>query len=89
MEDVNFKSPLEFTIEIVAIDDGVSVFFENLDTSVEYDGVPHVIHIEKFERTFKSYVDPIDPDDIRPIEHNMIDLGPVLREEIIMATHTL
>jgi hypothetical protein len=67
----------------------VSIVFENLDTIVTYEGMTHEIHISKFERTFKSSLDPLDPDDIRPIEDAMIDLGPVIREEIIMATHTL
>jgi hypothetical protein len=81
--------PLEFNLEIISIDDGVSVIFENLDTSVIYEDMTHDVHISKFERTFKSSVDLLDPDDIRPIEDSMIDLGPVIREEIIMATHTL
>jgi hypothetical protein len=89
MDDIRFTSPLEFAIEIVSIDDGVSVIFENLDTTIEYEDISHEIHISKFERTFKSFLDPLDPDDIRPIENTMIDLGPIIREEIIMATHTL
>jgi hypothetical protein len=89
MEDVRFLKSLEFTVEIIAIDDGISVIFENLDTSVEYEGQPHDIHISKFERNFKIHLDPLEPDDIRLIEDSAIDLGPVIREEIIMATHTL
>lgn len=89
MDDVTFIKPLEFSIDLISIDDGISVVFKNLDTEVQYEWISHPVHISEFERTFKSSLDPLDPDDIRPIENMMIDLGPVLREEIIMATHTL
>ena len=89
MEDIRFLTPLEFTIELISIDDGVTVIFKNLDSEVEYEWITHHIHLSEFERTFKSSLDPLEPDDIRPVENSMIDLGPVIREEIIMATHTL
>ena len=90
MEDIRFTKVLEFCIEIIAIDGGVSVHFHDLYTEVEYDWVRHEIHIAEIDREYKSHLDPLlDPDDIRPIESTQIDLGPVLREEIIMATHTL
>lgn len=89
IEDIHFTKPLEFTIEIVALDDAVEVLFKDLSTGIEYDGKKHEIKIGDFERTFKSHPDPSDPDDIRPIENTLIDLTPVLREEIIMATYTV
>ena len=52
----------------------------------------HMIHISGFARTFQSHIDPLkDGDDVRPIENGglLIDLAPVIREEIIMATHSL
>jgi hypothetical protein len=61
------------------------VIFKNLSTTVLYEGKTREITIGNFERTFKNTIDPLDPDDIRPIENTLIDLGPVLREEIIMA----
>lgn len=87
LEEITFTSPLEFTIEIVALDEAVEVIFKNLSTTIIYEGKKYPIAIWNFERTFKNYLDPLDPDDIRPIENSLIDLGPVLREEIIMATY--
>ncbi len=88
IEDVHFLEPLEFSIEIIAMDNAVEVIFKNLSTKIEYEGKIHSITIWNFERTFKVHIDPLDPDDIRPIENTLIDLGPVLREEIIMATYS-
>lgn len=87
MEDLHFTAPLEFRIEIIALDDGVDVIFEQLSTTVIYEGKKHPISVEKFERQWKTRIDPLDPDDIRRIEADSIDLTPVLREEIIMATY--
>jgi hypothetical protein len=88
MEDIRFLEKLEFSIEIIALDVGVSVFFRDLKTQVEYEGKVYPIEIGEIEREFHSHIDPsIDPDDIRPIEGGNIDLSPVIREEIIMATH--
>lgn len=56
-----------------------------------YENQKHIIHISGFERTFKAHIDPLeDPDDVRPIENGgqTIDLGPVIREEIIMDCHS-
>ena len=88
LEDLSFLAPLEFTIEIIALGSGVDVIFEKLSTKVRYEWAPYTISIGHFERSFRTEIDPIeDPDDVRLIEKDMIDLTPVLREEIIMATH--
>lgn len=90
MDDIVFKKPLEFTLVIVALDDGVSVIFENLDTEVQYEEKIHTVHIGKFERTWKRTIDPLsDDDDVRWVNTRdmTIDLSPVIREEIIMACH--
>jgi hypothetical protein len=65
---------LEFSIEIIALQDAVEVIFKDLRTQIEYEGKEHAIHIGNFERTFKVFIDPLDPDDIRPIENSLIDL---------------
>lgn len=91
-DDIRFTTPLEFQIRIVALDDWVDVIFDSLKTSVIHDGVVHPIDITGFERVFKHTINPlIDGDDVRPIENGwqMIDLAPVIREEIIMASHSL
>lgn len=89
LEDIRFLKPLEFTIDLIAVDNGVTVHFRDLRTQVEYEWLPYDIEIGQIEREFKSALDSTDPDDIRLIEHGTIDLGPILREEIIMATHSL
>lgn len=90
MEDLRFLDKLEFSIEIITLDTGVHVIFRDLFTKVEYSGNTYSIEIPMIERDFYSRIDPSnDPDDIRPIEGGNIDLWPVLREEIIMATHTI
>lgn len=89
-EDLFFLKPLDFQIRIIALDNGVEVIFENLSTEVTYENRKHSIQISWFERTFKTHIDPLeDADDVRPIENGgqSIDLGPILREEIIMACH--
>jgi hypothetical protein len=86
--DVKFVSPLEFSVTIIALDDGVDVLFDSLTTTVVYEERKHTVSIGHFERTYKTHVEALDPDDIRPIADNMIDLTPVLREEIIMATYS-
>ncbi len=52
----------------------------------------HIVEIPHFARTWKTQVDPLlDGDDVRGIDTRSmtIDLGPVIREEIIMACHEL
>lgn len=86
--DIELIKPLSFEIEIIALDDGVEIVFENLTTTVVYEGRNYPITIGNFSRTFKTHIDPLlDPDDIRPIENTIVDLSGVLREEIIMACH--
>ncbi len=92
MEDIVFKKPLEFKIELIALDDGVEAIFENLETQVLYEDKVHKVKIGNFERTWKKDIDPgFDGDDVYPIDIRSmtIDLAPVLREEIIMACHEL
>lgn len=90
MDDITFKKPLEFSIQMIALDDGVEVMFDRLRTTVEYEKSVYEINIAHFARTWKKSIDPImDDDDIREIDMRgvTIDLTPVLREEIIMACH--
>ncbi len=87
IEDIRFLEPLDFNIEIIGLENAIEVIFKDLSTKIEYEWKKHSISIGNFERTFKSNIDPLDPDDIKPIENSLIDLWPVLREEIIMATY--
>ncbi len=90
MEDITFLKPLEFQIQIISLDDGVEVIFENLKTEIIYEGQKHMIDSGDFERTFKNHIDPlIDGDDVRKIENTIIDLGPVIREELIIESMSL
>ncbi len=91
-EDIDFLTLLEFTIKIIGLDDRVDVVFEELKTRVRYEGKNHDINIPRFDRTWKTHIDPLeDADDIQLIDRkNMsINLAPVIREEIIMACHEL
>ena len=90
MEDITFTSPLQFDIQLIALDDGVEAIFDKLVTEVIYEGKKHTISILNFARTWKRVIDSLtDDDDIRQIDMRgmTIDLTPVLREEIIMACH--
>mgnify|MGYP006888932806 CR=1 FL=1 len=90
MEDIQFLKPLEFQIKIISLDDGVEVIFDDLKTEILYEWQKHSIDIGNFERTFKKYIDPlIDGDDVRLIENMQIDLTPVIREELIIASMSL
>lgn len=92
MEDITFQEPLEFSLQAIALDDGVEVLFQSLSTKVLYDGRLFPLEITEFARTWKKRVDPlVDADDVRPIDMRSmtIDLAPVIREEIIMACHSL
>jgi hypothetical protein len=76
----------------MSIDDGVVVTFDLLKTVVFYEGKEHIVNIPHFERMWKKRIDPLeDGDDVGQIDtKNMsIDLAPAIREEIIMACHTL
>jgi uncharacterized metal-binding protein YceD (DUF177 family) len=65
------------------------VIFHDLSTEIEYEGKISKVAIGNFERTFKTQLDPLDPDDVQKIENAMIDLSPVIREELIMATYSI
>jgi hypothetical protein len=53
---------------------------------VEYEGKKESIDLAPFDRTWKIKLEKWDPDDISEIDmrSQTIDLGPVIREEIIM-----
>ena len=90
MEDINFKKPLEFDLQLIATDDGVTVVFDNLKTEVLYEDKIHEVSIGNFERTWKKEINPkTDDDDIRQLDTRSmtIDLAPVIREEIVMACY--
>lgn len=90
-EDITFKKPLTFDMQIIGLDDRVEIHCNNLKTRVLYEGKSQDIHIPTFDRTFKLHRDKDDPDDIGTIDARSmtIDLAPMLREEIIMACYTL
>ena len=87
--DIETLSPLFFRLTMISLDDGMETIVENLKVKVEYEGKTHEIEIPRFERTFRTDRDPLAPDDVKFVnKKNMtIDLGEVLREEIIMATY--
>lgn len=82
--DLEFTQTLNFTIKLIALDDGIEVVFEALQAEVEYEGNSHVVTLSDISRTFKEQYDPIAPDDIKFIEKGNIDLKEVLYEEILI-----
>ena len=86
-EDIKFLSDLEFQIQIMTLDDGVHVTWNYLRATVEYEGKKDVLSLDTFDRSWKNHLEPGDPDDIYEVDmrNHSIDLGPVIREEIIMA----
>ena len=85
-EDIRFLSDLEFAVSIMTLDDGIYVSWSYLRTTVEYEGKKETIELAPFDRTWKIKLEKWDPDDISEIDmkSQTIDLGPVIREEIIM-----
>ena len=73
----------------MTLDDGVNVTWEYLKTTVEYEWKKQSISLNTFDRLWKNHLEEWDPDDISEIDikNQTIDLGPVIREEIIMACH--
>lgn len=86
-EDLEILSPLSFELQLIALDDGIEAVIRNLNAKVLYETVKHDVSVEEVSRTFKAEYDPLAPDDVRFVDkkRSSIDLGPVLREEIIMA----
>lgn len=87
--DVETLSPLSFRLTLISLDDGVEAIVEDLKCKVRYEGSKRDVAIPRFERTFKTDYDPLLSDDVKFVDkkHMSIDLGAVLREEIIMAVH--
>lgn len=85
--DIETLSPLSFTLTMISLDDGIEAIVENLRVKACYEGNVRQIDIPRFERTFKTEYDPLVADDVKFVnkKHMTIDLGMVLREEIIMA----
>ncbi len=88
-EDIKFLWDLEFQIQIMTLDDGVNVHWNYLKGTVEYEWKRESISLKDFDRTWKTHLDKWDPDDLYEIDmkNHTIDLGPIIREEIIMACH--
>ena len=89
-EDITFLESLQFTIKIISIDNGIHGIFSDFSTKIKYENKISKITIPEFERIWKTDIDPLDGDDVNPINtKNMsIDLKDVIREEIIMAFHS-
>jgi hypothetical protein len=87
--DIEFLENLEFTIQIMTLDDGVNVTWKNLSATVRYEWKKHTLSLDEFDRVWKIQKEDTDPDDIHEIDMRWqtIDLAPVIREEIIMACH--
>ncbi|MDD2917167.1 MAG: hypothetical protein PHH70_04960 [Candidatus Gracilibacteria bacterium] len=83
--DLTFTKPLSFQVKLIALDNGIEVVFEKLQTEVQYEGDIHTVNIGDIARTFKEQYDPIAPDDVKFIEHGHINLKEVIYEEILMA----
>lgn len=66
-DDIRFLEPLHFKIRILALEDGINVYWDYLKTRVEYDKKKHTVNIRDFDRTWKVHLDPMDADDIREI----------------------
>lgn len=86
-EDLELLSPLAFQLQLITLDDGIEAVIRNLSAKVRYETVKQDVAIAEVSRTFKTEFDPLAPDDVRFVDkkRSSIDLGPVLREEIIMA----
>lgn len=88
-EDVEVVGPLKFNLTLIALDEGIEAIIRDLDAKVMYEGKEHMVSIDEVGRTFLAGYDPLAPDDVRFIDmkHHSIDLTPVIREELIMATY--
>lgn len=88
--DIKFVEPLQFSLKLLTLDDGIFAEFTKLSTTIVYEWKKEVIHIASFEREWKLDYDPLNTNDINYIDKKSmtIDLSPVIREEIIMAFHT-
>ena len=66
--DIRFLSDLSFDIHIMTLDDGVIVTWDYLKATVEYEGKKQLIELDSFDRTWKTELEPGDPDDISEID---------------------
>lgn len=84
--DITFKKDLSFHLRLIALDNGIEAQWTHFETRVQYENLTTNIKIPQFERTWKVHTNADDPDDIKPINTKdmTIDLGEVIREEIIM-----
>lgn len=85
-EDIFFKKDLSFHLRLIALEDGIEAQWSDFSTRVKYENITTDIKIDAFERTWKLNPDKNDPDDIKSINKKdmTIDIGEVIREEIIM-----
>lgn len=85
-EDLEVEGLLVFDIELIAIDGGVDIILKNLSCIAIYEGNSYEVEIRNVERTFLKECSETMPDDINPINMKSasINLGKVLREEILM-----
>lgn len=88
-EDIVFTKPLSFRIKLIALDDGVEVVFESLDTQIIHEETTHTIHLEDIARTFKQTYEPLLSDDIKFINPQgmTVDLHDVIREEMLISVY--
>ena len=85
-EDLRFVSPLDLSIKVIGLDDGICVIFQHLQATVEYEGEQKEVTIEGIERTFKETVSPDHTNDIKYVDmkHSVVDLSEIIREEILL-----
>lgn len=88
-DDIQFITPLSFTLKLIGYDGEIHSQFRDFKTKVVYETKTYTIHIQEFDRTWKFQREADDGDDIGLINSRnlTIDLKEMIREEIIMECH--
>lgn len=84
--DIIFKKDLSFQIKLIALDDGIEAHFTDFKTRVRHEDITTDVNIKNIDRSWKLKKSKNDADDIKLINKKdmTINLGEVIREEIIM-----
>ena len=84
--DIQILGVLRFTLTLIATDTGIEAILRGFEGKALYEGKEEKFSMGQIERTFNRVYDPLAPDDIGTIDmkNATIDLGKVIREEIIM-----
>ena len=88
-EEFEIVGDIDIAARLTHIDSGVELHVSIIQADILMGDTLYSVDIPSFERTFRRFFDPVNPEDLDAIdmETGVMDLYHVIREEVLMFLH--